>query len=192
MTAPKHPMQPIVLAGKTIRFKENAIVSWLVRKSAGRNLLNDIAAMDFSDDDQSQLAQLIGCTVSGFGDMSYASPKMVAKADRIAAKVLAAKPKGRPREHIGGRTFVQVVLDDETLDIWNDLPDDASSMVRALIRDDAELMSDGDPRAPLSQGYKRQVVLDGATLEVWLRYDRDRSAWVRHLLREAFGKGDKR
>lgn len=103
-----------------------------------------------------------------------------------------SNPKGRPREHIGGRTFRQVVFDDETLDIWCDIPGDASAMVRTLIRADAELMSDGDPREPLSRGHKRQLVLDNATLKVWNRYSRDRSAWVRRLLRDAFGKGDER
>ena len=97
----------------------------------------------------------------------------------------ASKPQGRPREHMGGRTFVQVVLDDETLDIWNNIPDDHSAMVRSLIRADAETMTIGEPR--MQGRHKRQVVLDGKTLEVWLRYTGDRSAWVRQLLWEAFG-----
>lgn len=105
-----------------------------------------------------------------------------------SAPMQKPKPQGRPREHIGGRTFVQVVLDDETLAIWNDIPDDKSAMVRSLIRADAETMTQGEPR--MQGRHKRQVVLDGKTLEVWLQYTGDRSAWVRQLLWNTFGESE--
>ena len=85
-----HPMQEIVWVDKVIRFRKNAIVSALLdHASEGRKLdLNDIARMGFSVADQMQLAQLIGYSVSGFGDLSYAERDVVrradAKADRLA------------------------------------------------------------------------------------------------------------
>lgn len=81
----KHPMQPIVWKDKVARFKENKIVVYLL--DHGSISLNDLAILDFNDDDRQQFAQLIGYSVSGFGDLSYASPKIVETADKIAARM---------------------------------------------------------------------------------------------------------
>lgn len=82
----KHPMQPLVRDHRNvIRFKENAIIAWL--HDVGRLDLNQIAIMNFNDEDREQLAQLIGYSVSGFGDLSYARKKTVRKADRRASKM---------------------------------------------------------------------------------------------------------
>jgi hypothetical protein len=40
-----------------------------------------------------QLAQLIGYSVSGYGDLSYASDESVARADTIARKLLKEKKR---------------------------------------------------------------------------------------------------
>lgn len=91
MAEPKHPMQPIVWVGDTIRFKQNNIVRYLI--DHGSISLNQIAALaqdgrsGFTQEDQEQLAQLIGYSVSGFGDLSYASEETVAQADEIAARL---------------------------------------------------------------------------------------------------------
>ena len=45
--------------------------------------------MPFSDEDREQFAQLIGYSVSGFGELSYASAEMVEKADEIAEDIKA-------------------------------------------------------------------------------------------------------
>ena len=80
------PMQPIEWDGHgVIRFKQNAIIYWLFCE--GKLNLNEIAVQDFSDEDRMQLAQLLGYSVSGFGDLSYASDEVVAEADRIAAEL---------------------------------------------------------------------------------------------------------
>jgi hypothetical protein len=95
MKTPKHPMQPIVWAGDTIRFKENAIIRYLI--DHGSISLNDIAVLasdpsnGFTRNDQEQLAQLIGYSVSGFGDLPYASKETVAAADEIADTLLQKK-----------------------------------------------------------------------------------------------------
>ena len=83
----EHPLQPIGLDKHGVaRFKENAIVRFLL--DAGPFDLNQIACMKFSAEDHSQLAQLIGYSVSGFGDLSYANEDVVSRADAIADRII--------------------------------------------------------------------------------------------------------
>jgi hypothetical protein len=84
------PMQPIMKTESgVVRFQENRIVSAvLAASSEGRKLdLNDIAILaahgNFTQAEQMQFAQLIGYSVSGFGDLSYADRDVVRRADRI-------------------------------------------------------------------------------------------------------------
>ena len=86
----KHPMQPIVLApDKVLRFKANAIVRHLLDLCTERGIasMNTIAVLPFSVEDREQFAQLIGYSVSGFGDLSYARRATVAAANAVAAAV---------------------------------------------------------------------------------------------------------
>lgn len=53
--------------------------------------MNKLALMPFADEDREQFAQLIGYSVSGFGDLSYAQPKTVGAADEQAEKLTAKK-----------------------------------------------------------------------------------------------------
>jgi len=73
-----------------IRFKENKIVRFLLDN--GPHDMNSLALQGFSAEDQAQFAQLIGYSISGFGDLSYADVSMVEHADEIAA--LLRKDKG--------------------------------------------------------------------------------------------------
>lgn len=84
----RQPMQPVFLDPKgVVRFRPNQIVRYLLDN--GGIDLNRIAALpDLSDEDREQFAQLIGYSVSGFGDLSYASRTRVQQADRKAAKIL--------------------------------------------------------------------------------------------------------
>lgn len=76
----KHPIQPI---GKdehgVVRFKRNAIVCHLL--DHGGIDLNQIAALNFSREDQEQFAQLIGYSHSGAHDLSYMSSEVLAAAE---------------------------------------------------------------------------------------------------------------
>lgn len=82
----KLPMQPIELDDQGVaRFRRNKIIDWLYRQ--GKIDLNEIATKQFPAEDQMQFAQLIGYSVSGYGDLSYASRKSIAKADRKVAKL---------------------------------------------------------------------------------------------------------
>ncbi len=63
---PKHPIQPLEMVDKVLRFKANKIVQALCDHGAKTGLsLNDLARMDFSKEDWSQFAQLIGYSHSG-------------------------------------------------------------------------------------------------------------------------------
>lgn len=88
-----HPKQPIGYAKDgCIRFKKNAIVDWLLQAYPGGYALNVIAEMvahgEFAVEDLIQLDQLLGYSVSGFGDLSYVPRKFVEKCDKKADKVI--------------------------------------------------------------------------------------------------------
>ena len=90
---PKHPIQPLVWdvvgdneTDDVIRFKKNKIVRFLL--DAGPFDMNQLALMPFDREDREQFAQLIGYSVSGFGELSYADPAIVARMDRIAERMV--------------------------------------------------------------------------------------------------------
>lgn len=83
---PKHPMQPIVWDGRgVIRFKKNAAVDYILDN--GGIDLNQIAMGKFTIEDREQFNQLIGYSVSGYGDLSFIRRKTVRAADKKAAKL---------------------------------------------------------------------------------------------------------
>lgn len=87
---PSHPMQPIVTdKSGVIRFYENPIIGWLCREVTD---LDKIAVWcdenGIDDKHQAQLAQLIGCSVSAWGGLSYVSEKDCAIADEKAAELI--------------------------------------------------------------------------------------------------------
>jgi hypothetical protein len=86
----KHPRQPIGF-GKdgVIRFKENAIVRWLV--DSKRVSLNDIDGRDFPREDVAQFWQMLGYSVSGFGDLKLVSDEELAELDLEADRVLTGE-----------------------------------------------------------------------------------------------------
>lgn len=90
------PMQPIEFDRYgVIRFRENAIVSYLyeVALSVGVGM-NELCRMEFTDEERMQFAQLIGYSVSGYGDLGYASQESVEKADAIADQLIKGKSNG--------------------------------------------------------------------------------------------------
>lgn len=96
-----HPMQPIGWDGHgVIRFKRNAIVDALLDEctALGGIDLNDIAVRvqtgGFPIEDQIQLAQLIGYSVSGFGDLHYVPEEISAKADDEADRIAGRNNSG--------------------------------------------------------------------------------------------------
>jgi len=71
------PMQPI----KDGRFIPNKIVERLLEVAPID--LNDIARMEFPEQDRIQFAQLIGYSVGGFGELSYVDDETYGAAEKI-------------------------------------------------------------------------------------------------------------
>ena len=93
----KHPMQKIYRDDSgVVRFRGNEIIRHLC--DTGALNLNRIAAMGFSDEDHMQLAQLLGYSVGGFGELSYADEKTVRLADLAVARLTVAPPLVRNDE----------------------------------------------------------------------------------------------
>jgi len=90
MSIPKHPMQPVQFDDNIIRFKHNAIVRYLL--DAGPFDMNTLSAGRFTVEDREQFAQLIGYSVSGFGDLSYVRDQTCATAEALADQLRKEKP----------------------------------------------------------------------------------------------------
>lgn len=89
---PEHPMQPLEKDKHgTVRFKKNAVVRFLLE--AGPFDLNQIWQMPWSIEDMEQFYQLIGYSVSGFGEISGFRKETVAEADRRADHEFYSKDK---------------------------------------------------------------------------------------------------
>ena len=79
----KNPIQPIEPDEHgTIRFRANGIVRHLLDHTPHVDM-NSLAAMDFSDDDRAQFAQLIGYSLNGFGELPYVSEETYSTASRM-------------------------------------------------------------------------------------------------------------
>ena len=79
----KHPIQPLIDVQGVIRFKANAIVEHLLDTHPACDM-NTLATMTFSDDDRRQFAQLIGYSLSGYGELrSYVDDEAYATAQFI-------------------------------------------------------------------------------------------------------------
>lgn len=83
---PSHPMQPLVWADDTIRFKENKLVSHLLAIAPIDLNMIEIMAQSgmISREDSDQFLQLIGYSVSGYGDLSRVNKNIVRLADELA------------------------------------------------------------------------------------------------------------
>ena len=83
-----HPIQPIYEDHGILRFKPNMIVRHLLDN--GGIDMNDIARLSyFSDEDRAQFAQLIGYSLSGFGDLNYVSDTLYETAEKMQEKGLS-------------------------------------------------------------------------------------------------------
>jgi hypothetical protein len=75
-------MQPLVKDEHgTIRFKENAIVQYLLKQ--GPFDMNHLACQRFSAEDREQFAQLIGYSLGGFGELGYVSEEAYNSAEKM-------------------------------------------------------------------------------------------------------------
>jgi hypothetical protein len=65
----RHPIQPLEDVKGVTRFKENSIVRFLLDN--GGYDMNSLCMKGFDKEDWIQFAQLIGYSLSGWGDLSY-------------------------------------------------------------------------------------------------------------------------
>ncbi len=98
-----HPMQPVYEDTRgTIRFRKNVVVEALLDWDSERGRvhpnfparsdggLNWIGTQDFAQEDEEQLAQLIGYSVSGYHELPYVSDKSAAQASELVHVILDA------------------------------------------------------------------------------------------------------
>lgn len=72
----RHPVQPLITAADgVVRFKPNKIVQYLIDVVAPAMYLNQLARMNFTDEDWAQFSQLTGYSLSGWGTLSYVDDK---------------------------------------------------------------------------------------------------------------------
>ena len=84
-TSAASPLQKLVMPLQPIekgRFVANRIIEALLDKSEID--LNDIACMEFTDQERIQFAQLIGYSLSGFSELSYVDDETYAAAEKAA------------------------------------------------------------------------------------------------------------
>jgi hypothetical protein len=96
-------MQPVVVVDKIHRYKENAIVRYMLDEGtrAGLFSLNtfprghqvDGKVVYFKREDHEQLAQLIGYSVSGACDLSYMSDAVCEAALKESQRIARAKKR---------------------------------------------------------------------------------------------------
>ena len=91
----KFPIQPTYTDEHgTLRFRENKIVRFLLDNGGlDLNKLSGLGypAPEFPREDWEQFAQLIGYSLSGFGDLSYVSDETYEAADAMAREGLSEK-----------------------------------------------------------------------------------------------------
>lgn len=77
------PLQPLYRdADGVVRFRENAVVRFLLDWASARGMgLNELALMPFDAADREQFAQLVGYSLSGFGELSYVTDETYARAE---------------------------------------------------------------------------------------------------------------
>ena len=82
---PLTPMQPLVDVNGVTRFKKNGVVDALYEHGVKTGFgLNELHCMDFSDEDRMQFAQLIGYSLSGYGELSYVTDDAYEAAEQAA------------------------------------------------------------------------------------------------------------
>lgn len=89
LAAVKIPCQPVETdANGVLRFRSNKIVEHLLDFSTPKGCgMNELSMHDFSNEDRMQFAQLIGYSLSGYGDLSYVSDESYELAHRNALPI---------------------------------------------------------------------------------------------------------
>ena len=82
----RHPMQPMKKdKNGVMRFNSNFIVRRLLDFGQERGFgLNELACENFSPEDRMQLAQLLGYSLSGYGELDYVDDHSYVAAEKSA------------------------------------------------------------------------------------------------------------
>lgn len=121
----KHPIQPLVKdKDGVLRFKGNAIVRNLL--DHGGIDMNKLAAMDFSKDDRIQFAQLIGYSLSGFGELSYVDNESYEAAELMSRKKITPED-ARAKTNATLLTSLRKTLREPMSELYGIHPDDLSN-----------------------------------------------------------------
>ncbi len=119
----KHPIQPLEKdKDGIIRFKQNKIVRYLLDN--GGIDLNHLAILDFSDNDREQLSQLIGYSLSGFGDLSHVSDETFNTAENMLKDDKAIELQERYNEVSYQLNVLKESMRDICTKLFNIHPDD--------------------------------------------------------------------
>jgi len=119
----KHPIQPLSVDKEgVLRFKENKIIRYLLDK--GGVSLNDLAVLNFSDNDREQLSQLIGYSLSGFGDLSHVSDETYHAAENTYKDVKTTELQERYNEATNQLAVLKDSMKDVCAKLFNIHPDD--------------------------------------------------------------------
>lgn len=94
-------MQPVVMArDRVARFYQNRIVAWMLdvldSRGVDLNMINRTFDGTKFDDDYQQLMQLIGYSVSGYGDLRRIDREVVRRANAAVAKLSPRRWPRRP------------------------------------------------------------------------------------------------
>ena len=85
------PMQPLIWSEGVLRFKPNAVVRYLL--DHGGLDMNTLAGLPFSNEDRRQFLQLIGYSLSGYGEYDYVSDEDYSRAEQQAPKKTSLRTK---------------------------------------------------------------------------------------------------
>jgi len=86
----KMPVQPVEIVGKTIKFRKNKIVRWLLDEGPfDMDVISMIPGV--TDDEKTQFAQLIGYSVYGAAMLPYFDKKALAKTLKASKKLVERK-----------------------------------------------------------------------------------------------------
>lgn len=123
-------MQPIIKDDHNVlRFKENKIVRDLLDFATPRGFgLNEIAMKDYSREDRQQLAQLIGYSLSGYGDLrSYVDDEAYAAAESMAMGKVTSETEGRLLYQAELLANLRKALREPMADLFEIHPDDLTT-----------------------------------------------------------------
>lgn len=124
------PMQPIHLDSRGVaRFTKNRIVDDLLEFATSHGFgLNEIAAGDYSDDERMQMAQIIGYSVGGYGELSYVSDESFNYANEKAMDLQKMTDYNSMKadeyaQRLGAEQELELEIERMTEDVYSELPE---------------------------------------------------------------------